>query len=105
MYKAGDLTYIAGEWLLVSEVIEHPQYGICYKFTPATDAEIRKDAFLFGEAMGRIVVGVDPKNVDEFVDLMTSLKVPFFALGHVTKGEIRIDDESFGFVDKVSATN
>lgn len=74
-------------------------------FDITTDAEIRKDAFLFGEAMGRIVVGVDPKNVDEFVDLMTSLKVPFFALGHVTKGEIRIDDESFGFVDKVSATN
>ena len=44
MYKAGDLTYIAGEWLRVSEVIEHPQYGICYKFTPATDAEISKHA-------------------------------------------------------------
>ena len=44
MHKAGDLTYIAGEWLRVSKVIEHPQYGICYKFTPATDAEISKHA-------------------------------------------------------------
>ncbi|MBL7968935.1 MAG: hypothetical protein JNK09_18185 [Prolixibacteraceae bacterium] len=76
-----------------------------YGFDITTDAEIRTDAFLFGEAMGRIVVGVDPKNVDEFVDLMSSLKVPFFALGHVTKGEIRIDDESFGFVDKMSTSN
>jgi phosphoribosylformylglycinamidine synthase len=74
-------------------------------FDITTDAEIRKDAFLFGEAMGRLVVGVDPKNVDEFVDLMSSLKVPFFALGHVTKGEIRIDDESFGFIDKMSPAN
>jgi phosphoribosylformylglycinamidine synthase subunit PurL len=74
-------------------------------FDITSDAEIRKDAFLFGEAMGRIVVGVDPKKVDEFVDLMCGLKIPFFALGHVTKGEIRIDDESFGFVDKMISSN
>lgn len=76
-----------------------------FGFDITTDAEIRKDAFLFGEAMGRIVVGVDPENVDDFVDLMSSLKVPFFALGHVTKGEIRIDDDSFGFIDKITPTN
>jgi phosphoribosylformylglycinamidine synthase len=74
-------------------------------FDLTTDAEIRRDAFLFGEAMGRIVVGVDPKNVDDFVDFMSSLKVPFFALGHVTKGEIRIDDDSFGFIDKMTPAN
>jgi phosphoribosylformylglycinamidine synthase len=74
-------------------------------FDITTDAEVRRDAFLFGEAMGRIVVGVDPKKVDEFVDFMCSLKVPFFALGHVTKGEIRIDDESFGFIDKMIPAN
>jgi phosphoribosylformylglycinamidine (FGAM) synthase-like enzyme len=74
-------------------------------FDITSDAEIRKDAFLFGEGMGRLVVGVNPKNVDEFVDLMSSLKVPFFTLGHVTKGEIRIDDESFGFIDKITPSN
>ncbi len=74
-------------------------------FDITSDAEIRKDAFLFGESMGRIVVGVDPAKADDFVDLMCSLKVPFFALGHVTKGEIRIDDESFGFIDKMTAAN
>jgi phosphoribosylformylglycinamidine synthase len=74
-------------------------------FDITTDAEIRKDAFLFGESMGRIVVGVDSEKVDEFVDFMSSLKVPFFALGHVTKGEIRIDDESFGFIDKMTPSN
>jgi len=76
-----------------------------YGFDITSDAEIRKDSFLFGEAMGRIIVGVDPKKVDDFVDLMTSLKASFFALGHVTKGEIRIDDESFGFIDKMTAAN
>ncbi len=76
-----------------------------FGFDITSDAEIRKDSFLFGEAMGRIIVGVDPKKADEFVDLMSSLKVPFFALGHVTKGEIRIDDESFGYIDKMSPAN
>ncbi len=74
-------------------------------FDITSDAEIRKDSFLFGEAMGRIIVGIDPEKEDEFVDLMSSLKVPFFALGHVTKGEIRIDDESFGFIDKMTPAN
>jgi phosphoribosylformylglycinamidine (FGAM) synthase-like enzyme len=76
-----------------------------FGFDITTDAEIRNDAFLFGEAMGRIVVGVDLSKVDEFVDLMSSLKVPFFALGHVTKGEIRIDDDSFGYIDKMTPSN
>jgi len=76
-----------------------------FGFDITSDAEIRKDAFLFGEAMGRIVVCVNDKNVDQFVDTMSDLKVPFFALGHVTKGEIRIDDESFGFVDKMVTSN
>jgi phosphoribosylformylglycinamidine synthase len=76
-----------------------------FGFDITSDAEIRKDAFLFGEAMGRIIVGIDPAKTDEFVDLMSSLKVPFFALGHVTKGEIRIDDDSFGFIDKMTPSN
>lgn len=74
-------------------------------FDITTDAEIRKDAFLFGEGLGRIIVGVDPKKADDFVDFMRGFDVPFFALGHVTKGEIRIDDVSFGFIDKMSAAN
>lgn len=72
-----------------------------FGFDITTDAEIRKDAFLFGEGMGRIIVGVDPQKADDFVDLMQGFDVPFFALGHVTKGEIRIDDVSFGFIDKM----
>jgi phosphoribosylformylglycinamidine synthase len=71
-------------------------------FDITTAAEVRLDAFLFGEAMGRILVGVKAKDEDDFVDLLSELKVPFFALGHVTKGAIRIDDKSLGFIDKMS---
>jgi phosphoribosylformylglycinamidine synthase len=76
-----------------------------FGFDITTDAEIRKDAFLFGESMGRMIVGVDPSKDDDFVDFMRSTKVPFFTLGHVTKGEIRIDDESLGYIDKMTPAN
>ncbi len=71
-------------------------------FDITTDAEIRRDAFLFGESMGRLIVGVAKDKVDDFVDFMQTTRLPFFTLGHVTKGEIRIDDESFGYIDKMT---
>ncbi len=71
-------------------------------FDITTDAEIRTDAFLFGEAMGRLVVGVSDDKVVDFVDYMQTTGMPFFTLGHTTKGEIRVDDESYGFIDKMN---
>jgi phosphoribosylformylglycinamidine synthase len=67
-------------------------------FDITTDAEIRKDAFLFGEAQGRVVVTVSKSKEDEFIDFMRKQGAPFTILGHVTKQEIRVDDISFGFV-------
>lgn len=67
-------------------------------FDITTDAEVRKDAFLFGESQSRIVVSVTPHRETEFIDTMIKIGVPFSALGHVTKEEIRIDDISYGFV-------
>ncbi len=66
-------------------------------------AETRIDSFLFGEAMGRILVEVKPEKEDEFVDALTEMNVKFFTLGHITKGEIRIDDQSLGYIDKMTA--
>jgi len=71
-------------------------------FDITTAAETRIDSFLFGEAMGRILVEVNPNKEDEFVDFLTGLKVPFFTLGHITKGEVRIDDQSMGYIDKMT---
>lgn len=67
-------------------------------FDITTDAEIRSDAFLFGEAQGRIVVSVAPSRETEFIDYMIKTEVPFSVLGHVTRGECRIDDISYGFI-------
>ena len=67
-------------------------------FDITTDAEIREDAFLFGESLGRFIVSVSEEKDVAFVDLMTRNKIPVTTLGHTTKGEIRIDDISFGFI-------
>ena len=67
-------------------------------FDITTTADIRKDAFLFGEAQSRVVVSVTANNEDRFVDFMIEKEIPFSTLGHVTKSELRIDDDSFGFI-------
>ncbi|MGM0376429.1 MAG: phosphoribosylformylglycinamidine synthase subunit PurL [Bacteroidota bacterium] len=74
-----------------------------FGFDITTDAEIRKDAFLFGESQGRVIVSVSPENQDDFVDFMVDHKMPFSILGHVTKGEVRVDDESFGDLSELKS--
>jgi len=72
-------------------------------FDIETDDEIRKDAFLFGEAQGRVVVSVKPENQEAFVELMATSETEFSLLGTVTRGEIIIDEESFGSVAEAKA--
>ncbi len=68
-------------------------------FDITTDAEVREDAFLFGEAQGRIIVSVSRHHNNDFIDYMIDKKFPFSALGHVTKGQLRVDDVPFGFIE------
>ncbi|MBS2212036.1 phosphoribosylformylglycinamidine synthase subunit PurL [Carboxylicivirga mesophila] len=72
-----------------------------FGFDITSDAEIRKEAFLFGETQSRVVVSVAPEKQDDFVDFMMETDVPFSILGHVTKGEVRIDDESYGYISEL----
>ncbi|MDR0296206.1 MAG: phosphoribosylformylglycinamidine synthase subunit PurL [Prevotellaceae bacterium] len=67
-------------------------------FDITTDSDIRTDAFLFGEGQGRIVVSVSAAQETRFVDFMATQNVPVTTLGHVTKGELRVDNQSLGFV-------
>jgi len=69
-----------------------------FGFDITTSADIRTDAFLFGEAQSRVVVSVTANNENRFVDYMIDKGVPFSTLGHVTKSELRVDDDSYGFI-------
>ncbi|MBC8265765.1 MAG: phosphoribosylformylglycinamidine synthase subunit PurL [Flavobacteriales bacterium] len=59
-------------------------------------SEIREDAFLFGEAPSRIIISVQETKEDVFLDILKTANMPFALMGHVTRGDIRIDDKSFG---------
>ncbi len=67
-------------------------------FDITSPAEVRADAFLFGESQSRVVVSVSPAQETGFLDFMMEMDFPFSALGHVTKQELRIDDSSYGFI-------
>jgi phosphoribosylformylglycinamidine synthase II len=70
-------------------------------FDIATDAEIRKDAFLFGEAQGRVVVSVSPEEQDRFTELMATSEVEYTMLGTVTNGFLNVDEELYGHVTDI----
>nr|WP_299204417.1 AIR synthase-related protein [uncultured Brumimicrobium sp.] len=67
-------------------------------FDIVTDAEIREDAFLFGEASGRIIVGVNEDSEDDFIEYMMNAGVNYTLLGHVTQGKLVVDDIHYGFI-------
>jgi phosphoribosylformylglycinamidine synthase II len=67
-------------------------------FDIVSDADIRLDAFLFGEGQGRAVVSVTEEQEEAFVEYMVASGVNMTLLGHVTKGKLQIDEQHFGFI-------
>ena len=67
-------------------------------FDIVSDADIRLDAFLFGEGQGRVVVSVTEEQEEAFVEYMVATGVNMTLLGHVTKGKLQIDEQHFGFI-------
>ncbi len=69
-------------------------------FDITTSSEIREDSFLFGESPTRVIVTTTERNEGRVLDILNDSNIPFSLLGHVTKGDIRIDDVSFGDIDE-----
>jgi phosphoribosylformylglycinamidine (FGAM) synthase-like enzyme len=67
-------------------------------FDISADEEIRPDAFLFGEAQGRVVVTLSSDQQEAFVELLAASETEFSLLGTVTSGDLLVDGESFGSV-------
>jgi phosphoribosylformylglycinamidine synthase len=57
---------------------------------------MRKDAFLFGEASGRVIVTVSESGKAAFEAAMNASGVPTLQLGKVTAGNAMIDGADFG---------
>ena len=58
--------------------------------------DIRKDAFLFGEAPSRVVVSIIDHQKIDFEEFMKNTNTLSTFLGNTTDGELLIDDHSFG---------
>jgi len=67
-------------------------------FDISSDADIRPDAFLFGEAQGRVVVSLSSDQQEAFVELLAASETEFSLLGTVTDGTLLVDGSSFGTV-------
>lgn len=68
-------------------------------FDIETDANFRKDAYLFGESQSRVLISIAPEQEEGVVDFLNARNLPFSALGKVTTGTLRVDDEDYGPVD------
>lgn len=67
-------------------------------FDITSDASVRKDAFLFGEAQSRVVVSVSADKVQELESTLAKMSVAFKKLGVVKGNDLVIDGKNYGSV-------
>ena len=67
-------------------------------YTINTDKNIRKDAYLFGEAQSRVVVSASGELSTVIESFLKNTNTPFEKLGTVTAGDITIDEENWGSI-------
>lgn len=73
-------------------------------FDVATDSELRKDAFLFGEVQSRIVVTVAEENKEKFIEFMSETETPFSLLGETIAKNVIVDGENWGDITSMKTT-
>ena len=68
-------------------------------FDITSDAELEDKEFLFGYSKYLALITVNDAQENDLVDFLFNENVPITLLGHVTKGELRMDDLSFGYIN------
>ena len=61
-----------------------------------TDASIRKDAYLFGEAQSRVVISITAENITAFEAFLKNNNILSEKIGTVTSGNITVWGEDWG---------
>ncbi len=67
-------------------------------FDITSDSEMSEKDFLFKDKNQAILVSVSAEKEGKFVDYIYNSGLEITLLGHVTKGELRMDDLSFGYI-------
>ena len=70
-------------------------------FDITTDSEIPEEQFLFENNGSAAVVTVSIEKDEDLVHFLFDNKIAVMTLGHVTKGDIRIDDTSYGNIREI----
>jgi len=65
-----------------------------------SDTNVRLDAYLFGEAQGRVVVSISPSKIEEFTNLIGN--IPHTHIGEVKSAGIHVNGELFGNLEDFS---
>jgi len=65
-------------------------------FTLNTDPNMRKDAFLYGEAGGRVVVSISPNRQEAFEKELAAFQIPVYRLGTIQGTNVVIDKRKVG---------
>jgi phosphoribosylformylglycinamidine synthase len=65
-------------------------------FDVNTTADVRKDAYWFGESQSRVVVSVSEAGVEDFLKTVQDSAIPSHFLGKVTGGTIKVNGEDWG---------
>jgi phosphoribosylformylglycinamidine synthase len=61
---------------------------------------LRKDAYWFGEAQGRVIVSCTLKNAEAILSTLKENNIPFEYLGIVTEGNIDMEGEYWGHIEE-----
>ena len=69
-------------------------------FSIQLNQDIRKDAFLFGEAQSRVVISVESDKMSMVEKLINDNKFNFEKIGTVTTGDIHVGNEQWGHVNE-----
>jgi phosphoribosylformylglycinamidine synthase len=67
-------------------------------FSITTDQNIRKDAFLFGEAQSRVIVSVDSSKASDLESELKKQKVAYNCIGKVLNNDLIVDNQNFGSI-------
>ena len=69
-------------------------------FEITTDASVRKDAFLFGEAQSRVIVSVSSNNTSAIETELNNQNITFTKLGVVKGKAVVIDNTNYGLISE-----
>ncbi|TXT64830.1 MAG: Phosphoribosylformylglycinamidine synthase subunit PurL [Promethearchaeota archaeon] len=84
MVKANHDINKGGFIITIAEMCFETQYGAALDLDILTKENLNEFELLYSESVGRFIIEVDPKNLEEIQSLANKLEVPIYRLGHIT---------------------